>query len=154
MSHMARKAIQKKAKQEKPVPKLEGKPGEKPRALTTWASSNVTAGSDFVKTIIRTTMYNLLRYPYTLQALYKKLLTTGVSYSFPRYNKARNLPYLDAGVQEAIYMYPPFALPFERVVPKGGVSIFGHYIPEGTNLRGNFYAVNRHKGTFKKDAEF
>lgn len=25
------KAIQKKAKQEKPVPKLEGKPGEKPR---------------------------------------------------------------------------------------------------------------------------
>lgn len=100
------------------------------RALTTWASSNVTAGSDFVKTIIRTTMYNLLRYPYTLQALYKKLLTTGVSYSFPRYNKARNLPYLDAGVQEAIYMYPPFALPFERVVPKGGVSIFAIIFPK------------------------
>lgn len=51
-------------------------------------------------------------------------------------------------------MHPPFALPFERVVPKGGITILGHFIPEGTAVGGSPYVVNRHKGTFGEDAEF
>lgn len=51
-------------------------------------------------------------------------------------------------------MHPPFALPFERVVPEGGITVLGHYVPAGTNLGGSPYVVNRHKGTFGQDAEF
>ena len=50
-------------------------------------------------------------------------------------------------------MHPPFALPFERVTPRGGVTVLGHYLPEGTNVGGNAYVVNRHKGTFGPDVE-
>ncbi|RYP59321.1 hypothetical protein DL769_008585 [Monosporascus sp. CRB-8-3] len=123
-------------------------------APTTWTFSNVITGSDSVGTVMRTTMFHLLLYPHTLQKLYQELVDAGVSSPYPKYSEVRNLPYLDACVQEAIRMHPPFALPFERVVPKGGVSILGRHIPEGTDLGGNPYVVNRHKGTFGGDAEF
>lgn len=51
-------------------------------------------------------------------------------------------------------MHPPFCLPFERVVPKGGITILDHFLPEGTIVGGNPYVVNRHKGWFGEDAEF
>jgi cytochrome P450 len=103
---------------------------------------------------MRTTMFNLLIYPYSLQKLYEELRTSNVSHPFPKYSEVRNLPYLNACVQEGIRMHPPFALPFERVVPKGGVTVLGHFLPEGTVVGGSPYVVNRHKGTFGDDAEF
>ncbi|RYP43079.1 hypothetical protein DL770_011873 [Monosporascus sp. CRB-9-2] len=170
------KAIKEKKEKKKTLSKCEGIPDGKPAqekdfltkyielqqndpkippwAPTTWAFSNVIAGSDSVGTIMRTTMFNLLLYPHTLQKLYEELVAADVSRPFPRYSEVRNLQYLDACVQEAIRLHPPFALPFERVVPKGGVTILGHRIPEGTDIGGNPYVVNRHRGTFGGDAEF
>ena len=124
------------------------------RASTAWTFSNVIAGSDSVGTLMRTTMYNLLVYPHTLQKLYEELRSANLSQPFPTYSEVRNLPYLDACVQEGIRMHPPFALPFERIVPKGGITILGHYLPEGTAVGGSPYVVNRHKGMFGEDAEF
>lgn len=112
------------------------------------------AGSDSVGSLMRTTVFNLLSHPRTLDKLYNELLTAGVSRPYPRYSELRNLPYLDACVQEGIRMHPPFALPFERIVPKGGVTVLGHFLPEGTAVGGSPYVVNRHKGTFGDDAEF
>ena len=51
-------------------------------------------------------------------------------------------------------MHPPFALPFERVVPEGGVTVLGHFLPAGTVVGGSPYIVNRHEPTFGQDAEF
>lgn len=103
---------------------------------------------------MRTTMYNLLVYPHTFDKLFKELKDANVSRPYPTWTEIRNLPYLDACVLEGIRMHPPFALPFERVVPKGGMTIAGQHIPEGTNIGGNAYVVNRHKGWFGDDAEF
>lgn len=126
----------------------------KNRAPISWTFSNVIAGSDSVGSLMRTTVFNLLSHPRTLDKLYNELLTAGVSRPYPRYSELRNLPYLDACVQEGIRMHPPFALPFERIVPKGGVTVLGHFLPEGTAVGGSPYVVNRHKGTFGDDAEF
>ena len=103
---------------------------------------------------MRTTLYNLLVYPHTVDRLYNELRSANLSRPFPKYAEVRNLPYLDACVQEGIRMHPPFALPFERVVPKGGSTILGHFLPEGTNVGGSPYVVNRHAGYFGADAEF
>lgn len=103
---------------------------------------------------MRTIMFNLLVYPHTLEKLYEELRSAGLSRPFPRYSEVRDLPYLDACVQEGARMHPPFALPFERVVPEGGVTVLGHYIPPGTVVGGNPYVVNRHRQTFGQDAEF
>lgn len=72
----------------------------------------------------------------------------------PEYAELRELEYLDACVQVGSRMHPPFALPFERVVPPGDVTILGHYLPGGTVVGGSPYVVNRDKGTFGADAEF
>ncbi|KAI0204034.1 putative benzoate 4-monooxygenase cytochrome P450 [Astrocystis sublimbata] len=123
-------------------------------APTAWTFSNVIAGSDSVGTIMRTIMYNLLAYPATLERLHAELSSADLPVPFPPYSMLRNLPYLDACVQEGFRMHPPFALPFERVVPEGGITVLGTYLPEGTVVGGNPYVVNRHKGTFGNDAEF
>jgi cytochrome P450 len=103
---------------------------------------------------MRTIMFNLLAYPHTLEKLYNELRSAKLSRPFPRYSEVRNLPYLDACVQEGARMHPPFALPFERVVPEGGVTVLGYYLPSGTVVGGNPYIVNRHRPTFGQDAEF
>lgn len=112
------------------------------------------AGSDSVGSLMRTTMFNLLVYPHTLDKLYNELRGANLSSPFPTYSEVRNLPYLEACVQEGARMHPPFALPFERVVPKGGVTVLGTYLPAGTVVGGSPYVVNRHKRTFGDDAEF
>lgn len=103
---------------------------------------------------MRTTVYNLLVYQHTLQKLYEELRSANLSQPFPTYSEVRNLPYLDSCVQEGIRMHPPFALPSERIVPNGGITILRHYLPEGTAVGGSPYVVNRHKGLFGEDAEF
>ncbi|ROV97807.1 hypothetical protein VPNG_08651 [Cytospora leucostoma] len=69
------------------------------------------------------------------------------------WSEVRDLPYLDACVQESLRIHPPFALPLERVVPRGGVTVLGRYLPEGTMVGGNPYVVNRHESTFGANAE-
>jgi cytochrome P450 len=103
---------------------------------------------------MRTIMVNLLSYPHTLKKLHDELTSSNLTLPFPRFSEVRDLPYLDACIQEASRMHPPFALPFERVVPEEGVLVQGHYLPAGTVVGGSPYVVNRHKPTFGQDAEF
>lgn len=103
---------------------------------------------------MRTTVFNLLANPHTLTKLYDELCSANLSHPYPKFNELNALPYLDACVWEGIRMHPPFALPFERIVPEGGVTVLGHYLPAGTVIGGSPYVVNRHKGTFGQDAEF
>ncbi|KAL2167184.1 hypothetical protein VTG60DRAFT_1596 [Thermothelomyces hinnuleus] len=124
-----------------------------PWAVTAWTFSNVTAGSDSVGTVARTTLYHLLANPETLRKLHGELLAANLSLPYPQYNEVRDLPYLDACVLEGSRMHPPFALPFERVVPEGGIELFGYWLPPGTNIGGNPYVVNRDKAMFGDDAE-
>ncbi|KAF3020926.1 hypothetical protein E8E14_003696 [Neopestalotiopsis sp. 37M] len=94
-----------------------------PWASTAWTFSNVTAGSDSVGTVIRTCLYHLLSNPETLLNLRRELDSADLTLPYPRLSEVRSLPYLDACVQEAARMHPPFALPFERVVPDTGVEV-------------------------------
>lgn len=98
-------------------------------------------------------MLNLLTHPETLDKLYQELQASCQKRPFPAYKEIRSLPYLDACVLEGARMHPPFALPLERVVPEGGVTILGHYLPAGTVVGGNSYVVNSHKAVFGNDAE-
>ncbi|KAL4875056.1 cytochrome P450 [Aspergillus karnatakaensis] len=132
--------------------------GLPPWTVTAWTFSNILAGSDSTAVVIRTAFYNLLTHPAHLLKLRAELtsasasLPTGFSKPYPSYKEICDLPYLDAVVLEALRMHPPFALPFERVVPTGGISIGGEFFPEGTVLGMSAYVVNRHQGAFGEDA--
>ncbi|CAG8220435.1 unnamed protein product [Penicillium salamii] len=128
-------------------------PGKLCRFVTAWTLSNVLAGSDSVGSVMKTIMYNLLTSPQTMEKLRTELLDACVSQPYPRWSEVSGLPYLDACVQEALRIHPPFAMPFERIVPKTGIFIAGHFLPAGTIVGANPYVVNRHLPTFGPDAE-
>lgn len=113
----------------------------------------MTAGSDSVGTVMRTCLYHLLANPRTLESLRSELQGADLTLPFPRLSEIRDLSYLDACVQEASRLHPPFALPFERVTPKEGVEVLGVPLPGGTVVGGSPYVVNRHKEWFGDDAE-
>lgn len=129
------------------------------RCVTAWTFSNVIAGSDSTAVVLRTVWHNLLSHPETLDRLREELRDAeannpkGFSKPFPSWRDIADLPYLDACINEAVRLHPPFCLPFERVVPKGGIMIDETYIPEGTVVGMSPYVINRHKPTFGEDAD-
>lgn len=48
-------------------------------------------------------------------------------------NKTAKLPYLNAVIEEGLRMYSPVTMGLRRLVPKGGVSIDGHFVPENVS---------------------
>jgi cytochrome P450 len=102
-------------------------------------------------------MFNILAHRDSLNKLYQELYeadrTTGLTRPYPKWNEVKDLPFLDACVQEALRRPPPFSLPLERVAPQGGIVISGRYFPEGTCIGMNPYVVNRHRPTFGEDAD-
>ncbi len=115
------------------------------------------AGSDTTAVVMKTVWYNLLTHPGTMQRLREELLEAekqnGMTKPYPSWKDVCDLPYLDACLLEGLRLHPPFCLPFERVVPRGGMRIGGNFFPEGTVVGMSPYVVNRHKPTFGEDAD-
>jgi cytochrome P450 len=108
---------------------------------------------------MRTIWFGLLSHPETLQRLLQELLEEdtrhdgGLSRPFPAWKEICDLPYLDACINEGVRLHPPFCLPFERVVPAGGLTIGTTYFPAGTVVGMSPWVVNRHRPTFGDDAD-
>jgi cytochrome P450 len=102
-------------------------------------------------------MYNLLQHRDTMNRLRNELLEimsqSGYSQTHLSWEEMRELPYLDACLLEASRLHPPFCLPFERVVPEGGLTISETYLPAGTVVGMSPYVINRDKKTFGEDAD-
>ncbi|KAI1128808.1 putative cytochrome P450 oxidoreductase [Nemania abortiva] len=133
-------------------------PSLPPWCVTAWTFSNVIAGSDSTAIVMKTIWFNLLAYPETLRRLREELIEAdrvngGLTKPFPSWKDVCNLPYLDAVIHEGLRMHPPFCLPFERVVPPGGLAIGDTFFAEGTVVGMSPYVVNRHRPTFGEDAE-
>ncbi|KOC09244.1 cytochrome P450 monooxygenase [Aspergillus flavus] len=128
-----------------------------PWAVTAWSFSNVIAGSDTTAVAMKTLWYNLLLHPATMHRLRKELVQaqqqSKLSHPFPAWNEISGLPYLNACVNEALRIHPPFCLPFERIVPAEGMTIGDHFFPGGTVIGMNPWVINRHRPTFGEDAD-
>ncbi|KAK4140133.1 cytochrome P450 [Dichotomopilus funicola] len=134
-------------------------PSVPPWAVTAWTFSNVIAGSDSTAVVMKTLWYNLLTHPNSMQKLSDELAQakSKITRPYPTWTEVASLPYLDACVNEAIRLHPPFCLPLERVVPKEGMSIGNgdaqRFLPGGTVIGMNPWVVNRHRPTFGDDAD-
>ncbi|TVY82905.1 Pisatin demethylase [Lachnellula suecica] len=116
----------------------------------------IMAGSDTTATAIRATFLHILTSPLTYTTLLSEILTgikTG-TISFPVTDaEARKLPYLQAVIREGLRIWPPVTGLFLKTVPKGGETINGVFVPEGTDIghctSGSMYS----KAVFGEDAE-
>lgn len=55
-------------------------------------------------------------------------------------------------IKEALRIHPAVALPLERIVPKDGLQINQHFIPEGTTIGINAWVVNYDTAVFGAEA--
>lgn len=127
-----------------------------PFALTAWTTSNVTAGSDTTAILLRTIFYSLMRHPKSMRCLLDELddaARNGRLSQLVTWKESRGLPYLDACIKEAARLHPPFALPFERVVPSGGAMICGRFFEAGTVVAIPAWVAHRDVDTFGEDSD-
>lgn len=126
------------------------------RALMSWTTSNITAGSDTTAIMLRTIFYSLLKHPHDMQRLQDELQSAKDQshLSHPvTWKESRDLPFLDACVKEAGRLHPPFGLQYERIVPDGGAEICGQYLKGLTIVGINPWVSHRDRATFGEDAE-
>jgi cytochrome P450 len=113
------------------------------------ASDFVTAGSETTATALSCISYYLSRNPHILRKLQDEIRTTFSSYSEIDNATTTNLKYLNAVCREGMRVYPPLPFPLPRVVPAGGDTVDGHYIPGGTIVSTNPFAASMSTANFK-----
>jgi cytochrome P450 len=93
-----------------------------------------------------TVFYYLLKQPDIMHRLQLEIRSYFKSYDEITALSTNNLPFMIAVIREAMRVYPPLALALPRVVPEGGDTIDGHFVPAGVrharyerNTYSNFY---------------
>lgn len=118
-------------------------------------SAQLPAGSDTTATALQGTMLYLLSNP-TAYSRLKSEIATGIRegrISSPITDKeARQLPYLQAVLNEGIRMVPPVMNGFPRQVPPEGDTICGRFIPGGTDIFVDYVGMLKDKSVFGEDA--
>ena len=99
--------------------------------LAAHASDFVTAGSETTATTFSCVTYYLLRTPRVMEILRKEIDAAFSSYRDITATAASNLGYLRAVCLEGMRMYAPLPFPLPRVVPEGGDTVDGYYLPAG-----------------------
>ncbi|KIW21621.1 hypothetical protein PV08_02201 [Exophiala spinifera] len=106
--------------------------------------ANMFAGSDTTAITLRAIFYNLLRNPGDMKRLMEELKEVPASEEgLLAWNDVRDLPYLNAVIKETLRCHPAAGLTLERIVPAGGVTICGAFIPAGTIVGCNAWTVHR-----------
>jgi cytochrome P450 len=112
------------------------------------------AGSETTATTLSGTTYLLLSNPEKLARLCKEIRSAFVSIDDIGIEAVGKLEYLLACLEEGLRLYPPIPTGFPRVVPAGGDTVSGHYIPGGTSVCVSQYASNHSARNFKDPEKF
>ncbi|USP74920.1 cytochrome P450 [Curvularia clavata] len=120
--------------------------------MTAHVSTLAIAGGETVSTFLAGTTFFLLNKPSTM-----KKLTTEIRDAFPTYDtinaqRAQQLPYLQAVIQEGLRMYPPGSQGFPRISP--GFELHGKYVPQGVEVYTSAWTVTHDPQYWENPMEF
>ncbi|KAH8674201.1 cytochrome P450 [Xylariales sp. PMI_506] len=114
----------------------------------------VIAGSETTATLLTGVTYHLLKNPEILKQLTQEVRSSFKSEDEITLISVSRLNYMLACLNEGLRSYPPVPFAFPRQVPKGGATIAGEFIPEGTVCGVWQWAVYHSEKLFNKPFEF
>lgn len=91
------------------------------------------AGTETTANTLTAIMFLLKKHP----RVYDKLLTElekRIEGDVPEYRDVKDIPYLDAVIDEGMRCFAPMSLGLPRTVPDGGMMCCGRFYPKGTEL--------------------
>jgi len=117
----------------------------------------IAAGADTTSLTLAAAFFYLVRNPRVMQTLEKEIQSTffsSGSTDLTTPSKLISLPYLRAVVDETLRLAPPVPSLLPRQVLKGGITIDGNFIPEGTIVGVPAYAIHRNPEYFPEPEKF
>ncbi|KAL8692053.1 MAG: hypothetical protein Q9218_002839 [Villophora microphyllina] len=90
-------------------------------------------GSETTATTLTVVTYFLSRHPQVLKKLQAEVRMAFAKYEQINGASAANLKYLHAVCLEALRVFPPLPLALPRLVPPGGDTVDGFFVPEGVS---------------------
>lgn len=102
-------------------------------------------------TTLITTFYNLARFPIYQEQIRKELQTIS---SISDFAAVLELPVLKSVIMETLRLWPPIPTGSGRIVPEGGLTIAGEFIPAGTCIFAPRYTIARLESCFEQALEF
>jgi cytochrome P450 len=113
------------------------------------------AGSDTTSITISACLFYLLHNPATLAALIREIRSTFISasdiHSGPPLNSCT---YLRACIDETLRLSPPVPSHLPREVLPGGLTVDGHFLPEGTVVGTSPWAIHHNSEYFPEPFSF
>ncbi|KAI0418208.1 benzoate 4-monooxygenase cytochrome P450 [Xylaria grammica] len=124
------------------------------RQIAAHASDLVIAGSDTTATVLSALIYYLLLNPTSMSRL-----TAEIRDGFRKYEDINNLStaplqYLRVCLLESMRIYPPVPMSLPRVVPDGGDTVDGIFLPGGTTVYTSPIAASLGKANFRDPMSF
>lgn len=122
--------------------------------VQTEAFGFIIAGSHTTAASTSMLLWYLLHHPTSLEKVIKEIdaLPQQDSPSFPNH-ATRDMTYLNASRDEAFRISPVFVIPLPRLVPEGGKTIAGSFIPAGTEVSICNHALHHDESVFGPDLE-
>ncbi|KAI4593346.1 hypothetical protein KJ359_009877 [Pestalotiopsis sp. 9143b] len=124
--------------------------------LESTAQDLVFAGSETTATLLAGAVYFLLQNPRILAKVAAEVrgAFSQESDMTVASTEPAALPYMDAVLSESIRIYDPVPLFAPRVAPKGGDTVGGVWLPEGTRVCMAKYVSNRSPRNFARPTEY
>lgn len=126
------------------------------RELLVHLSTNIFAGSDSTATALRAVIYFLCRHRDCMDRLVSEIDEAdrqgGLSSPITYKEATTKMAYLGAVIKEAMRLFPPVGLMYERHVPAEGLQLHDYHIPAGTIVGINPWVTNR-SSAFGPDPE-
>lgn len=107
--------------------------------------ANIAAGSDTIAISLSSFFYYVMQSENMVRELRNEIdeATLGKDISEPiTYSEARQMPFLQACIKEALRLHPATGYPLLREIPKGGAQVAGRFFPEGVGP--SFYLLSKH----------
>ena len=93
----------------------------------------IFAGSDTCATVLSGTVNYLVKTPHALESLVHEVRSTFRDSSEIVFSSVQSLPYLVAVVEEGLRLCPPNPSGLQHVVPPGGDTVCGRWLPGGVS---------------------